>query len=267
MTAHSATIDSPAITGSAGSMFLGFRNAFRKEFTEWLHGPKVFVIAGLSVAIAIFTTMLTRIEQATVDPGEVLEVSTDPTFNALLGWSGQIVGMIAIIATMATISVERDRGTLAWSLTNPVSPTSILAAKFAASLAALSVAAVILPMGVAVVVATVAYGALPDLGVIATFTVLFLAVPAFFLALTIGLGAGIKSTAGIAGVALAVLFVPQMLGGMVPFMNELSPTNIGQWAQAIVVGDPAPLSIPIVWVASMVVIVIGAKVVFDRQEF
>lgn len=267
MTAHSVTIDSPSTTESTGGMFLGFRNAFRKELTEWLHSPKVFVIAGLSVAIAIFTTMLTRIEQATVDAGEVLDVSTDPTFNALLGWSGQIVGMIAIIATMAIISVERDRGTLAWSLTNPVSPTSILAAKFAASLIVLSVAAVILPMGVAVVVATVAYGAMPDLGVIATFTVLFLAVPAFFLALTIGLGAGIKSTAGIAGVALAVLFVPQMLGGMVPYLSELSPTNIGQWAQAVVVGSPAPLSIPIVWVASMVVIVIGAKVVFDRQEF
>ncbi len=267
MTARPVTIGSPTAAGSSAGMFLGFRNAFRKELAEWMHGPKVLVIASLSIAVAIFTTMLTRIEQATVDPGEILDLSVDPTVNVLLGWSGQVVGLIAIIATMAIISVERDRGTLAWSLTNPVSPTSILAAKYLASLVVFSLAAVVVPMVVGVGVATVAYGALPDLAVVATFTLLFLAVPAFFLALTVGLGAGIRSTAGIAGVAIAVLFVPQMLGGMVPGLAELSPTTIGRWAQAVVMGDPAPLSIPISWLVSMVVIVIGAKVVFDRQEF
>lgn len=267
MTAQIIAIDSKAVTEATGGMFLGFRNAFRKEIAEWLHGPKILVVAGLSIAIAIFTTMLTRIEQATVEPGELLRVSTDPTFNALLGWSGQFVGIVAIVASMTIISVERDRGTLAWNLTNPVSPASILAAKFAASMVVFSLATVILPMAAAVGVATVAYGAVPDLAVVSTFTLLFLAVPAFFLALTIGLGAGIRSTAGIAGVAFAVLFVPQMLGGIVPGLTELSPTSIGQWAQAVVMGQPAPLSIPISWLVSMLVIVIGAKLVFDRQEF
>jgi len=255
------------MTARPVAMFLGFRNAFRKELAEWLHGPKVLVIAGLSVVAAAFTTMLTRIEQATTDPGEIVDLSVDPTVNALLGWSGQIVGLIAIVATMTIISVERDRGTLAWSLTNPVSPTSILAAKFAASLIVFSLAAVVLPMVVAVGVATVAYGGLPDISTIAVFTVLFLATPAFFLALTIGLGAGIRSTAGIAGVALAVLLLPQMLGGMVPALAELSPTSIGRWAQAVVSGEPAPLSIPAMWLVSMVAIVVGSKLVFDRQEF
>ena len=267
MTAQLVTIGSTSAGGRVGGTFLGFRNAARKEFTEWLHGPKILIVAALSVAAAIFTTMLTRIEQATTEPGAVLHLTADPTANALLGWSGQITGLVAIVATMTIISVERDRGTLAWSLTNPVSPTSILAAKFVASMVVFAVAAVALPMAVAVVTATVAYGAMPDLGTIATFSVLFLAVPTFFLALTIGLGAGIRSTAGIAGVALTVLFIPQMLGGMVPYLTELSPTSIGHWAQAVVMGEPAPLSIPIAWLVSMVVIVVGAKLVFDRQEF
>lgn len=267
MTARLVAIDAPAAPGSSDGMFLGFGNAFRKEIAEWLHGPKALVIAGLSISAAIFTTLLTRIEEATTDPGEIPGLSTDPTVNALFGWSGQVVGLIAIIATMAVISVERDRGTLAWSLTNPVSPTSILAAKFAASMIVFSLVAVIVPMGISVGVATIAYGALPDVGVVALFTILFLAAPAFFLALTIGLGAGIGSTAGIAAVAMAVLFVPQLLGGMVPSITELLPTSIGQWAHAAVMGEPAPLSIPISWLVSMPAVVIGAKLVFDRQEF
>jgi ABC-2 type transport system permease protein len=267
MTARLTAIDAPSAAGRAGGLFLGFGNTFRKELTEWMHGPKVWVIGVLSIAIAAFTSVLTRIEQATTAPGELVGLSVDPTVNAILGWSGELVGLIAIIATMTIISVERDRGTLAWSLTNPVSPTSILAAKFAASMIVVSLVAVIVPMTVSVVVATVAYGGLPALGTIATFTVLFLTVPAFFLALTVALGAAMRSTAGIAAVALAVLFLPRMLGGMVPYVTELSPTSIGRWAQAIAMGDPAPLTVPISWLVSMAVIVVGAKIVFDRQEF
>lgn len=267
MTADAMTIDVPAVGRAPGGPFLGFRTALRKELTEWLHGPRLLIVTGISVVVAIFTTFLTRIELATTDPGEVLDLSMDPTVNTLLGWTGQGLGIIAIIATMTAISVERDRGTLAWSLTNPVSPTSILAAKYVAAMLFFSVATVVLPMVVSVATATVAYGELPDLTTVAVFSVLFLAVPAFFLALTIGLGAGIRSTAGIAGIAIAVLLIPQMLGGLVPFVQDLSPTFIGRWAQAVVMDEPAPLTIPIAWAISMVAILVGAKLVFDRQEF
>jgi hypothetical protein len=77
----------------------------------------------------------------------------------------------------------------------------------------------------------------------------------------------IRSSAGIAAVALAVLFVPQMLGGMVPYMTELSPTSIGEWAQAVVMGEAAAWSIPVSWAISMLAITVGAKLAFDRQEF
>jgi hypothetical protein len=34
-------------------------------------------------------------------------------------------------------------------------------------------------------------------------------------------------------------------------ISMVTPTNIGQWAQAVVVGDPAPLSLPLSWLVSM----------------
>ena len=41
-----------------------------------------------------------------------------------------------------------------------------------------------------------------------------------------------------AGAAFAVLFVPQILGGMLPIVGELSPTSIGAWALAVAKGQP-----------------------------
>ena len=63
------------------------------------------------------------------------------------------------------------------------------------------------------------------------------------------------------------MFVPQILGGLLPIVGELSPTSIGVWALAIAKGEPASALTLVGWVVSMVVIVVGAKLVFDRQEF
>ena len=93
-----------------------------------------------------------------------------------------------------------------------------------------------------------------------------LALPAFYIALTVALGAGVKSTVGVAGIAFAVMFLPQVLGGLLPIVNELSPTSIGSWALHVAKGQPASMLTPIGWAISMIVLLGGAKLVFDRQE-
>lgn len=245
-------------------MFLGFRNTFRKELTEWVRGPKSLVIAGVSVAWATFATLLPVIEQATSD--QPMQLSSDPTASILLGWGGEIAALIAIVATMALLTTERDRGTLAWNLANPVAPTSIIAAKFVAAMLAFAVLAVAVPLGVAVGVATIAYGSLPDLSVLGVFAVLFLMLPAFYIGLTVTLGTTFKSTGAVAGVALAVMFVPQLLGNVVPDISAWSPTYIGAWAQAVATGESGPVSTLVSWVVAMLVLAVAAKFAFDREE-
>jgi ABC-type transport system involved in multi-copper enzyme maturation permease subunit len=267
MTAQSATIEPTTRRRTGSGMFLGFTTVFRKELTEWLRGPKALIVAGLSIAGAVFMTLIPFMAVASGEAEAAGLTSMDPTANVLVGWTGQSVILIAVVATMAIISTERDRGTLAWSLTNPVSPTSILIAKLLAAATVLSVAAVLLPMAVSVCLATVVYGGVPDLAVISTFGLLFLALPVFCVALTIALGTGIKSTAGVAGAAFVAVLVPQVVGGLLPIVGQLSPTSIGTWALAVAKGDPASALTPVAWIVSMVVLVVGSIVVFDRQEF
>lgn len=269
MTAQSTAMEPAVRSAAPRSMFLGFGTVLRKELTEWQRGKATLIIAGISIATAIFTTVIPFIVKASGEAAAqgTPPLSMDPTANVLLGWKGgQTVAVIAILATMALLSAERDRGTLAWNLTNPVSPTSIIAAKFIGGILVLGIAAVILPLVVAVGVATIAYGAAPDLSVVARFGALFLALPIFYVALTVALGSFVKSTAGVAGIAFAVMFVPAILGGLVPIVNDISPTQIGLWALATATSQPTSSLTVIGWAVSMVALVIGAKVVFDRQE-
>jgi ABC-type transport system involved in multi-copper enzyme maturation permease subunit len=265
MTVQPAELVSASIPSPRGGPFLGLRTVIGKEFSEWVRGPKALIILGVSVLGAVFMTLIPFIAEATNEAQAAGILSHDPTANVLLGWTGQTVALIAILATMALVSIERDRGTLGWTLTNPVSPTSVISAKFIVAFVVFVAMAVLLPMLISVGLATVLYG-LPDLRVIGTFFVLFMALPAFYIALTVALGAGVKSTVGVAGIAFAVLFLPQVIGGLLPIVNELSPTSIGSWAMNVAKGQPASMLTPIGWAVSMVVLIVGAKLVFDRQE-
>jgi ABC-type transport system involved in multi-copper enzyme maturation permease subunit len=266
MTAQSTTVATLTVSRRRAGVFLGFGTVLGKEITEWFKGPKALIVAVVSIASAVLTTLIPLIVEATESASAAGPLTKDPTTNVLLGWTGQTIPLIAVVATMAMISVERDRGTLAWSLTNPVSPTSIIAAKFVAAMLVFSATAFLLPLVVSIGVATVAYGGMPDLSIVGTFALLFLTLPAFYVALTVGLGTFIKSTGGVAGTAFVVMFVPLVVGGIVPVFNELAPTSIGTWAMAAATGQPASMLTLAGWLVSMVVIAFGSKIAFDRQE-
>jgi ABC-2 type transport system permease protein len=268
MTAESVAIRATPASQSRVGLFLGFGTVFRKEITEWLRGRAALIVGAIGIASAVFTTLIPFVVRASGEAAQGPSLSMDPTTNVLLGWQGgQTVALIAILATMSLLSGERDRGTLGWTLTNPVSSTSVIAAKFLAAVLVIATTAVIVPLAVSVGVATFAYGAVPDLRTVGVFGTLFLTLPIFYIGLTVALGTAIKSTAGVAGIAFLVMFVPSVLGGLVPVINVVSPTSIGTWALATATGASTSVLTLAGWAVSMAGLVIGAKLVFDRQEF
>jgi ABC-2 type transport system permease protein len=270
MTAQSVALGPTSAQQTRGSLFLGFGTIFRKEVAEWVRGRRALVVAAVMVPIAVLSTIapfLMPEDQAAAAAASGYIPSWDATVNVLTGWSGAPFAMIALLAAITLMTVERDRGTLGWTLTNPVSRTSVIAAKWAAGLLVYGAVGVVLPVVTSVVAASVAFGELPDLGTVAVFTALFLMVPAFWIALMVGLGTIVKSTAGVAGIGLLVLFLPIWLASFLPVIGELSPTSVGGWAIAIASGHAASSLTLGGWIAGMVAMAVSSKLIFDRQEF
>jgi len=266
MNAQSLALAPATARASArNGMFLGFGTFFRKEIADWVRSRRALIVGAFVIASAVFTTLIPVISGMAGDTSD-MGISLDPTHNVLFGWGGQSMAIVILLATMALLSGERDRGTLAWSLTLSLSPTSILAAKWLAAMLVLAVVAMVVPLAISVAVATVAYGSLPALGTVGLFAVLYLAVPAFYVALTLTLGSFVKSTAGIAAIGFIVALLPSMLGSVAPIVGEVSPTAIGTWAMAVATGQPAPTLSLIGFLVSMAGLAVAAKVIFDRQE-
>ena len=267
MTAQTVALGPTSAQQTRGNLFLGFGTIFRKEVAEWVRGRRALVVAAVMLPIAVLTTISPFLIPKEEAAAGGLILSWDATVNVLAGWSGPPFAMIALLAAITLMTVERDRGTLGWTLTNPVSRTSVIAAKWSAAVVVYGTVAVVLPVVASVAAATIAFGGPPDLGTIAIFTALYLMVPAFWIGLMIALGTVVKSTAGVAGIGLLVLFLPNWIASIVPVIGEVSPMSVGNWAIATATGNAASTLTLGGWIVAMAAIAVFAKVSFDRQEF
>ena len=73
-----------------------------------------------------------------------------------------------------------------------------------------------------------------------------------------------KATAGIAGIGFVVMFLPSGIGALLPIVNE--STDVDR-RLGVAVARATSSSDLAGWVVSMAILVIAAKLVFDRQEF
>jgi ABC-2 type transport system permease protein len=246
------------------SRFLGFQPLFRKELRAWWQGRAALVSFGAVGVLATVGTLATRIDEwmGGVPSPDMLS----PTANVLGGQLEQWATVAAILASIGTLTQERATGTLAWTLSKPVSRTSVLLAKWAAAVAMLSMFTVILPLVVSVGVATLAYGSMPDAAAVAKYGLVLMGVPAFFVALNLALATRLNSQAGIAAVALAVFAVPYFLGGFLPAIGELWPTSIAAMAGMVAAGSAPNAPTVASWAVSIVVVGLAGLLVFARED-
>ena len=148
--------------------FLGLGTVIRKEFTEWVRGPKALIILGLSVLGAIFMTLIPFIAEATKEARR--RDSCRTTRRPMCCSAGP---------------ARRSRSSPSWRRWRSCRPSATGHPRLDADQSGLAhechlrearrrvrvfvATAVLLPMLVSVGLATVVYGGLPDLRVIGTF--------------------------------------------------------------------------------------------------
>ena len=248
---------------------MGFGRFFVKELQEWWASRRAIVVFVVTTLIVAGTTVAPWL-QATFPPasGEAPggSLSMDPTLNLVGANWNQWLTFIAVFASMGLVAGERDKGTLAWSLSKPLSRNALLLAKWAAGTLVYAVVGLLLPMVVGAGVATAAYGATPDLSTIAAFSVAMLTIPALYIALSVALGTRLSSQAAVAGVGLAVSFLPSFAGLVSVDLARAMPPAMGEWALGMATAAPVGLVTPIGWLVGMAAIGVAASIAFARAE-
>jgi ABC-type transport system involved in multi-copper enzyme maturation permease subunit len=242
----------------------GFRPFLRKELSEWWQRRAALVTFLVVAALGTIGTLATRIDE--LAGGVPTAAELDPTSNVLGAQFDQWILFGAIFASIGMLISERASGTLAWTLSKPISRSSVLLAKWVAGVVMLGVFAVALPLAVSVGIATWSYGALPDLAAVARFGLVLLAVPAFFVALNLALSTRVDSQAAVAAIAFGVVGAPYLIGTFVPSAAELWPTTIAAMAAPFALGEPASWPTVASWAGAVVAIGLAALLIFTRED-
>ncbi len=243
----------------------GFRPFLRKELFEWWKRRAALATFAAVGAFGIIGTLDTRIEEW-VEGGTPAAAALDPTVNVLTAQFENWVAFAAIFASIGILIQERSTGTLAWTLSKPVSRNAMLLAKWTGGVVMLTIFAILLPLAISVGVATIAYGSVPDLVAVAKLGGLLVALPAFFVALNLALATRLNSQAAIAAIGIGILAVPLFFGGFLPIIADVWPTQMAPLAVAMAGGEAAHLSIIASWAAVVLVLGAGGLLVFSRED-
>ena len=242
----------------------GFRPFLRKELQEWWQRRAAHVTFVVVAALGSIGTLATRIDQAA--GGVPTAGMLNATANIFNSKFDQLVMMAGIFASIAMLVQERASGTLAWTLSKPVSRTSVLVAKWSAAVLMLAVFAVVLPLASMGALATVAYGNVPDVATLVRFGAVLIALPAFFVALNLALATRLDNQAGIAAISLGVAFAPYLIASFAPSIAELWPSAIAATAQALGTGEPANLLTVVSWGLTVIVLGVAGLWAFNRED-
>jgi ABC-type transport system involved in multi-copper enzyme maturation permease subunit len=256
---NAVTIDpTAAAQASLGRpRLLGLRNLVRKDLSEWVHGKRPWIVMAVTTTVFAFATANAWISDWAVrslpaEPGDgpAKAVSMLPLDNVLFAIGTQFIALAVIFATMSLLIAERDSGTLAWTISKPVSRTSVLVSKWLTATLILWVAAVVVPLAVTTVLATVLYG-LPDLGTVVILGVTLITVPAFFVAVALAAGTLVPSQAAVGAIGMAVFAAPLIIAGIVPVLAPFFPGSIFDWVVGFSLGAPSSLVTPIAWLVGL----------------
>jgi ABC-2 type transport system permease protein len=250
----------------------GFGPLFRKELREWTHSKRIWVISAVTIAFMALTAAngaITSWLVANVPGGEAPDgpISLDPMVNFFAAFSSQFFVIVAIFAAMSLLISERDRGTLSWVASKPVSRAAIWMSKWAAASIVLAIVAGIVPLAISFGLATVLYG---SIGIDA---LVFAAIGAtasitFMVAVVLAASVVVSNQAAVAAIGFVIFFLPQLLAGLFPVdITPVLPSSILTWAVSPVIGAEMTVVTPVAWAVSLVALVGFASWRMERLEF
>ncbi len=236
----------------------GVRPLIRKEFADWRHGKRIWVILVVSAVFMALSAANAWIQSWIIAnlPADATvpdqPISLAPLDNVFAAVGSQIFVVAAIFAASGLLIAERDRGTLAWIASKPIARPAIWMAKWVAGATVVSVVAVAIPLAVTIAVVTGLYGAPAVLPIVAL-TAGMVAMVTLFVAVALTVSTVVNNQAAVTAIGFAVLFLPAVVVALLPFdIEPFLPTSILGWTVGFATGASVGFITPIAWAVSLV---------------
>jgi ABC-2 type transport system permease protein len=267
MTTAPALTTRPVVPIKGSARWAGLGNLLRKEFGRWWRTRLWWVQALLWLALVAGITTVVMLDSAGMTPSEHV-AETVPTF---FGVGIVTVGIGAVLTVQGSMIGEKELGTAAWVLSKPVSRASFVVSKIVAHTVGLVVTGVLIPAAAFLVAARYLLPSPFPLGGFAQGLGVFALSVAFYVTLTVALGAFFSGRGPVAGIGIGLILSGQLLKGLFPpSLLVVTPWALADVAASYAIGPPPEWErlVPIV-VTVVLTLLLGWAALwrFAREEF
>ena len=264
MNANSIVLGRP-VQANMSSPMTGFGRFLSKEAREWVRTRRFMFLVLAATGLALSGVMISRVHQLTGDTSS--PINLDPSYNlTMVGWDS-LVPLLAAFGTMSLLTAERERGTLGWSLSMPLSRPAVLLAKLLAGVFFIGITAVVIPEIVSVAVIRFVYDGFPHGQELFWEPLGGFAAGVFVVALNLAVSTFVRSQSAVVATTLCfVLTITALAGLLSQDLQRFLPSGIYEYVTAYGKGAPTHPETLVAWAGATALLVVVALVQFGRRE-
>lgn len=250
---------------SSDNRWNGLSNLLRKELRDWFAGitPLWTSLIWIGIVNGVMLLVMITERRNGAEPLRLVNLAVD-TYSQFIAMFAS-VGVV--IAAIDAIIAERELGTLAFTLSKPISRITFVLGKFISNAIGIFVTSVLVPGAVAYAQTWILAGIrLPVVRFSIGMTILLMGL-LFYLALCLLLSAVFRHKGPVVAVPLILLFGQQFFISLIPQLAHVMPWSLPDLAKVYVLEGSLTSPTPLVAVPLLIGLLLTATVaVFDVED-
>lgn len=248
----------------------GFRNMLKIEGSRWV-SPRILINQSLAWLFA--TNLLTAITLIVIPIVEQDVVFTiDEASVVFIGIFSQILGIGSIVAMQSVLVGEKQSGTAAWIMSNPITRTSFILSKLVANALGILFVSVVVQGAIGYGIFSYAIGYLVPVKAYLVAMGLQALHTLFYITLTLALGSFFNTRGPIMGIGIFTLMglnlFSNFIGQFVTWFPNMVPETLKMGSIMLLRGLEFSTSLSIIATSAYILIFIGLAIWrFKKTEF
>ena len=251
-------------------MLSGFRNMLRIENSRWWNMRNILTQSIVWLFSVNFIVAMPLIVAPMIEESEaILLLDAVGIFMSIFP---MVLAIGSVILLQGSLVGEKQSGTAAWILSNPISRTSYILSKLVAHTGGIMFVGIILQGTVGYLLLSYVNGAALPIASYVTAMGLLTLFTLFYISFTLMLGSFFSTRGPILGIAIMFAafqdYFGQMIEGVIKGFTSILPNRLNDAAVAVVLGDPLPSIVPVASNVIFIVLFIGLAIWrFNKTEF
>jgi ABC-2 type transport system permease protein len=251
-------------------MLSGFRNMLRIENSRWWNLRNILIQSAAWSASVNFIVAMPLIVAPMIEDSPLIFFAGG--VEIFMGIFSMVLAIASVILLQGSLVGEKQSGTAAWILSNPISRSSYILSKLVAHTGGIMFVGIILQGAVGYMILSYVNGAALPLASYLTSMVLLALFTIFYISFTLMLGSFFSTRGPILGIAIVFVtfqdYLGQLIESVIKGFTSILPNRLVDAAGAIMLGNPLPSIVPVASNVIFIVLFVGLAIWrFNKTEF